>query len=128
MDEVVGKLKRMVVEVKEFDVTEEKLIEVIKKRKNWSSPGIDGIQNYWWKRFKTAQQALCKALRKLKEDHSLIPDWFPAGRTVMLPKTDVLSNVKERRPITCLNASDNIYTEIIGKYMREHACNNGVLV
>ena len=126
MDEVAGKLKRMVVEVKEFDVTEEKLIEVIKKRKNWSSPGIDGIQNYWWKRFKTAQQALCRALRKLKEDHSLIPDWFPAGRTVMLPKTDVLSNVKERRPITCLNTSYKIYTGIIGKYMREHACNNGI--
>ena len=126
MDEVAGKLKRMVVEVKEFDVTEEKLTEVIKKRKNWSSPGIDGIQNYWWKRFKTAQQALCRALRKLKEDHSLIPDWFPAGRTVMLPKTDVLSNVKERRPITCLNTSYKIYTGIIGKYMREHACNNGI--
>ena len=62
MDEVARKLKRMVVEVKEFDVTEEKLIEVIKKRKNWSSPGIDGIQNYWWKRFKTAQQALCREL------------------------------------------------------------------
>ena len=126
MDEVAGKLKRMVVEVKEFDVTEEKLIEVIKKRKNWSSPDIDGIQNYWLKRFKTAQQALCRALGKLKEDHSLIPDWFPAGRTVLLPKTDVLSNVKERRPITCLNTSCEVYAGIIGKYMREHACNNGI--
>ena len=49
----------MVMEVKEFDVTEEKLTEIIKKRKNCSSPGIEGIQNYWWKRFKVAQQALC---------------------------------------------------------------------
>ena len=52
MNEVAGKLKRMVGEVKEFDVTEEKFMEVIKKRKNWSSPGIDGIQNYWWKGLK----------------------------------------------------------------------------
>ena len=126
MEEVAGKLKGMSIEVKEFDVTEEKLTEIIKKRKNWSSPGIDGIQNYWWKKFKPAQQALCRALRRIKENHSLIPDWFPAGRTVMLPKTNELSNVKERRPITCLNTSYKIYTGIIGKYMREHACNNGI--
>ena len=69
MEEVAGKLKRMSIEVKEFDLTEEKLTEIIKKRKNWSSPGIDGIQNYWWKKFKPAQQALCRALRRIKENH-----------------------------------------------------------
>ena len=46
IDKVVGKLKRMIVEVKKFDVMEEKLTEIIKKRKNWSSPGIDRIRNY----------------------------------------------------------------------------------
>ena len=29
-----------------------KLYETIKKRKNWSGPGIDGIQNFWWKKLK----------------------------------------------------------------------------
>ena len=38
-------------EVREFDITEEKLVEVIKKRKNWSSPCIGGIRNYWLERY-----------------------------------------------------------------------------
>ena len=26
-----------------------KLQHILKKRKNWSTPGINGIQNLWWK-------------------------------------------------------------------------------
>ena len=32
-----------------LNITEEQLVKIIKKRKNWSSPGINGIQNYCWK-------------------------------------------------------------------------------
>ena len=65
------KLKEKVVEVKGFNVMEEQLV---KKRRNWSSPGIDELQNYWWKKFKPAQQALCSAVKRFKEDYSLIPN------------------------------------------------------
>ena len=34
--------------VEELNVT-----EVIRKRKNWSAPGVDGIPNFWWKNLKT---------------------------------------------------------------------------
>ena len=30
----------------------------VAKRKGWTVPGIDGIQNFWWKKFKAAQEAL----------------------------------------------------------------------
>ena len=117
-EQLLDKLRCMKVKLKKM--------EIIKKRKNWSSSGIDGLQNYWWKKFKPAQQALYRASRRLKENHSLIPDSFPARCTVMLPKTNELSNITERRPITCLNTSYKIYTGNIGKYMRDHAFNNGI--
>ena len=33
------------------EITEERLKEVVRKRKNSSAPGINGIQNYRWKKF-----------------------------------------------------------------------------
>ena len=58
MDNVKEELKASINTVKEFTIEEERLIKIAKKRKNWTSPGIDGIQNYWWKKFKVAQKAL----------------------------------------------------------------------
>ena len=123
---VANRLKEKVVDVKELNATEEQLVKIIKKTKNWSSRGIDGIQNYWWKKFKPTQQVLCSAVKRLKKDYNLIPNWYPSERTLMLPKTNLLSNVRDRRPITCLNTSHKIYAGIIGKYMKDHACNNSI--
>ena len=33
--------------LEEVQITEKELGETIKKRKNWSAPGIDGISNFW---------------------------------------------------------------------------------
>ena len=35
----------------EFKVSYEEMIRQLKKRKNWTAPGINGIQNFWWKNF-----------------------------------------------------------------------------
>ena len=40
-------LKEKITTVKEFDISENGLISEIKKRKNWTAPGVDGIQNFW---------------------------------------------------------------------------------
>ena len=44
--------------MKEFDINENELNLGIKKRKNWTTSGMDGIDNLWWKRFRPAQEAL----------------------------------------------------------------------
>ena len=62
----------------------------------------------------------------VKKDNNLIPAWLPSGRTVLLPKTDDLSDEKNFRPITCLNTSYKILTGLIAKYMREHARSNTI--
>ena len=83
--------------VKEFTLTEKRVAGEIRKRKNWTAPGIDGIQNYWWKTFKTAQKALTRASERMKNDNNLIPVWWPTGRTVQIPKTKDLSNEQKSR-------------------------------
>ena len=79
IDEIKERLREKIKEVKEFVVTEEELSKIVKKRKNWSAPGIDGVQNYWWKRFTSAQKALYKAFQQLQNEPSKIPKWFPLG-------------------------------------------------
>ena len=89
-------------------------------------PGIDGIQNLWWKKFEAAQEALTKVFIGVKKDNNLIPTWLPSGRTVLLPKTNDLTDEKNLRAITCLNTSHKILAGLIAKYMREHARSNTI--
>ena len=126
MDNVKEELKASINTVKEFTIEEERLIKIAKKRKNWTSPGIDGIQNYWWKKFKVAQMALKRAFERVEADNNMIPQWWPAGRTVLIPKTKELGDEKNCRPITCLNTSYKLMTGLIGKYMRDHAMENEI--
>ena len=49
----------------------------------------------------------------------MILEWWPSGRTVLLPKTKNLSDEKNYRPITWLNTSYKILTGLVVKYMRE---------
>ena len=71
----------------EFQVTFENLTREIRKRKGWTAPGIDGIQNDWWKKFESTQKALTRVFTKLTDNNHMIPIWWPAGRTILLPKT-----------------------------------------
>ena len=52
MDNVSEKIKAKVQQVEDLVITERTLYEIIRKRKNWSAPGVDGIQNFWWKKFR----------------------------------------------------------------------------
>ena len=61
-----------------------------------------------------------------REQPEVIPDWLTHGRTVLLPKTEDLSNERNYHPITCLNTCYKIFTGMIGKYMKEHAERNNI--
>ena len=89
-------------------------------------PGIDGIQNYWWKRLEPVQEALTRAFIKIKEDNKNIPVWWPTGRTVLIPKTKCLEDEKNYRNITYLNTLYKIMTGVVAKYMREHIIENEI--
>ena len=56
----------------------------------------------------------------------MIPEWWPSGRTVLLPKTKNLRDEKNYHPITYLNTSYKILTGQVAKYMREHTVVNEI--
>ena len=126
MEEVKAELNEKAKIVSQFEMTEEKLRREASKRKNWTTPGIDGIQNFWWKKFIPAQKALAKAFTIIYEDTTMIPEWWPSRRTVLLPKTKNLSDEKNYCPITCLNTSHKILTGLVAKHMRQHALVNEI--
>ena len=117
LEEAREALKARVDKVEQFTIKEETLSSTAKKRKNWTSPGIDGIRNYWWKKFKSAQRALVCARDAIKEDNNMIPQWWPVGRTALLLESKELGDEKNYRPIMCLNTSHKLLTGLIGKYM-----------
>ena len=85
--EIIRQLNEKVNQVKEFNITFEKVKKEVAKRKGWTAPGINKIQNYWWKKLELTQKALTRGFTKIKEDNTNIPTWWPNGRTVLLPKT-----------------------------------------
>ena len=56
----------------------------------------------------------------------MIPESWPSGRTVLLPKTKNLGDEKNYHPITCLNTSYKILTGLVAKHMREQAAINEI--
>ena len=65
MDEIMQELRPKVKSIKDFKVDEGSLKGIIRKRKNWTASGGDGIQNYWWKRLTGAWRPLLKALQNM---------------------------------------------------------------
>ena len=82
MEKVKIELREKMQNVNEFTITENKVVAEIRKRKNWTAPGIDGIQNYQWKRFQTTLKALTRAFERMKNDYDMVPVWWPTRRTV----------------------------------------------
>ena len=86
MREVGERIKNKIGEVSEFYVTEGNIKTVIKKRKNWTAPGVDGIQNYWWKMFSATWGPMSRVMSAWVKDQRTIPEWIAIGQTVLIIK------------------------------------------
>ena len=42
-------LNRKIKKESEIEINEEIILKTIRRRKNWTAPGLDAIQNLWWK-------------------------------------------------------------------------------
>ena len=76
--------------VQEFNITEKKLHQKVKKRKDWSAPRIDRVQNFWWKKFRGTWSAILRYFNQWLEQPDEVPDWVTQGRAVLLPKPEDL--------------------------------------
>ena len=126
MQEIEKELQTKVQQTNNFEISNEHLKKEIMKRKNWSAPGIDGIQNFWWKKFPSIQENLTKIMRVWCERPEEIPKWLASGKTFLIPKTRRLDIPSEYRPITCLNTIYKIFTGLIAGYLKNHVMINEV--
>ena len=73
MQTVANKMKDKVTQVEEMTVNKGKLQDILKKRKNWSAPGIDGIQNFWWKKLTSTWRPFANAINCSLDRSESIP-------------------------------------------------------
>ena len=106
-----------VANVQEFAITEKMLHQTVKKQKNWSAPGIDGVQNFWQKKFRGTLSTILRFFNQCLELPDEIPDWLTQRQTVLLPNTEDLSNEGNCCTISCLNTCYKIFTGMIGNYI-----------
>ena len=72
MESVSEQLRDKITNVKEFSTTEDTFEKETEKRKNWTAPGIDVIQDFWWKRSKPARRELKRTFEQVKDNSDLI--------------------------------------------------------
>ena len=85
---------------------------------------MDGIQDFWWKRFRSTRKAPKEAFEQIRDDNRLISKWWSLGRTVLIPKSKDLNDEKNYHPVMCLNTSYKPFTGLVDKFMRKHAIEN----
>ena len=126
MDQIKEEIRGQVIDTQEMELTLEDLEKIIKKRKNWSAPGLDGIHNFWLKRFSSTWEPMLNAMKEWLNDPEKLSDWLLLGRTVLIPKTERVDKVEEYRPITCLNTVYKIFTGLVGNYIKQHVIINSL--
>ena len=89
MESVSKQLKDKITNVKNSTSQKKPLKKEIKKRKNWTAFGIDGIQNFCWKRLKPARRGLQRVFEQIKDNNDLIPVWWSSGRTLLFQKRKI---------------------------------------
>jgi len=95
------------------EITAGEVKKAVEGTKNFAAPGLDGINNFWWKKLTCTHRHLARTFNDWLYRGQPIPQWFVEGRTVLIPKKGDLSDPKNYRPITCLNSCYKIFTRIL---------------
>ena len=98
----------------------------LRKKRNWSSTGLDKTTNFWIKVCKSLLTAFSLAVKTLMQNKLPFPHWLPGARTVMIPKCkDPRAN--DHRPITCLSTSYKLITAVINHNLRKTEVSQNML-
>ena len=107
--------------------SESSFLNCLRRLRNWAAPGPDGIQGFWFKRFPALHVRLLQCYNDILNDISIIPAWFPKGRTILLPKSHDTTLPKNFRPITCLNVVYKLWSSCLTQVLMYHCDVNEVL-
>lgn len=94
-------------------ITQDELAFAIKYTHNWKTPGIDGIQCFWYKRFTSTHTLITTFFNHLLEHPEETPAFLTQGITYMIPKDTDTQDPSKFRPITCLPTLYKIFTSCI---------------
>lgn len=109
------------------DVTLDDILHVVKRLHNWKSPGLDKIQNYWWKYFTSVHVHLKIHFNDIFRNPSKMPVFLNQGITYLKPKNNDLSQPKNYRPITCLNTMFKLMTNIVLLKVNKFITENNIM-
>jgi len=127
VSELQAQLAAKHMEVCEPKIDMDMFILCLKRLRNWASPGPDGIQGFWIKKFPALYGALLHHYNVMLQNGTLIPEWFPRGRTLLIPKSSDTSIPKNFRPITCLNILYKLWTACLTELLTGHFQVNSLL-
>ena len=89
-----------------------KVQNVLSKIPNWKAPGLDGVQGFWLKNFKSMHQWLVKYLAECYKGTT--PAWRTKGRTVLIQKDKSKGTFASNyKPITRLPLCWKILTALL---------------
>ncbi|XP_015437850.1 PREDICTED: uncharacterized protein LOC107192997 [Dufourea novaeangliae] len=111
----------------EVIITKAELENAIKKTHNWKAPGIDGIQNYWYKKLTATHEPLTHAINDIIHHPGKTPKFLTEGKTYIKPKNHNTQDPANYRPITFLPTIYKIITSIITQKIEAHLQTHNIL-
>nr|CAH7720376.1 unnamed protein product [Callosobruchus chinensis] len=99
------------------------LDEIAKKLKhthNWKCPGVNNVQNFWYKQFSTTHEMLTEQINRAIRQPNTLPKFLNQGITYIKPKNADTKNPANYRPITCLPTFYKIITATICRRIEQH--------
>ncbi|XP_054745905.1 putative mediator of RNA polymerase II transcription subunit 24 [Anastrepha obliqua] len=105
----------------------EELTNIINKTHNWKCPGIDNVQNFWYKKFTSTHHHLALAINKIIDQPQTLQEFLTIGKTYIKPKNNETTNPSNYRPITCLPTLYKIITSTISSKIETHLTQQNVI-
>ncbi|CAK1581826.1 unnamed protein product [Parnassius mnemosyne] len=107
-------------------ITLDNVAEAVHRAPNWKSPGLDGLDHYWLKRFVVCHVVLARQFQEAL-DEKLLPSLFNTGITHLVPKDRDSTDPSKYRPITCLPTIYKTLTSILSARITRHLNSNQVI-
>jgi hypothetical protein len=108
-------------------ITEDDISDTLKVARNWAAPGIDGLQNYWYKKFIVIHSKLAALFNCVLHNPNQLPPFMTLGITYLLSKDNNTSNPAKYRPITCLPCLYKILTTVVSRKIQAHCTRYNIM-
>ena len=103
--------KANIIPAKYTSITSNEVRQATSTFASWKSPGIDKIQNFWWKNLTNIHSKIATLLDEIFCKPEECPAWLTTGRTSLVAENKETENPSNYRPIICLPLIYKIQTK-----------------